>query len=55
MIIFLNNKCGFKMDMEGLVELGLKVENILKKMFLLDFECNLYIYNCWVVGYILEK
>lgn len=52
MIIFSNNKRGFKMDMEGLVELGLKAENISKKTLPLDFERNPHIHNCWVVTHI---
>ena len=51
-IIFSNNKRGFKMDMEGLVELGLKAENISKKTLPLDFERNPHIHNCWVVTHI---
>ena len=51
-IIFSNNKRGFKMDMEGLAELGLKAENISKKTLPLDFERNPHIHNCWVVGHI---
>ena len=54
-IIFSNNKRGFKMDMEGLAELGLKAENISKKTLPLDFERNPHIHNCWVVGHISEK
>ena len=51
-IIFSNNKRGFKMDMEGLAELGLKAENISKKTLPLDFERNPHIHNCWVVTHI---
>ena len=51
-IIFSNNKRGFKMDIEGLAELGLKAENISKKTLPLDFERNPHIHNCWVVGHI---
>ncbi|MDD0824072.1 bifunctional 23S rRNA (guanine(2069)-N(7))-methyltransferase RlmK/23S rRNA (guanine(2445)-N(2))-methyltransferase RlmL [Mannheimia sp. AT1] len=48
-IVFSNNKRGFKMDFEGLAELGLQAENISKKTLPLDFERNPHIHNCWIV------
>lgn len=48
-IIFSNNKRNFKMDIEGLTELGLQVENITDKTIPLDFERNKQIHNCWIV------
>lgn len=48
-IVFSNNKRGFKMDFEGLAELGLQAENISHKTLPLDFERNPYIHNCWIV------
>ncbi len=44
-----NNKRGFKMDFEGLAELGLQAENISHKTLPLDFERNPHIHNCWIV------
>lgn len=48
-IVFSNNKRGFKMDFEGLAELGLQAENISHKTLPLDFERNPHIHNCWIV------
>lgn len=48
-IVFSNNKRGFKMDLEQLVELGLSAENITKKTLPLDFERNPHIHNCWII------
>ncbi|OOS00677.1 23S rRNA (guanine(2445)-N(2))/(guanine(2069)-N(7))-methyltransferase [Canicola haemoglobinophilus] len=48
-IVFSNNKRGFKMDMEGLQELGLSVVEISAKTLPLDFERNKQIHNCWIV------
>ncbi|MDP8052606.1 bifunctional 23S rRNA (guanine(2069)-N(7))-methyltransferase RlmK/23S rRNA (guanine(2445)-N(2))-methyltransferase RlmL [Pasteurella atlantica] len=48
-IIFSNNKRNFKMDLEGLTELGLVAENITEQTIPLDFERNKHIHNCWIV------
>lgn len=48
-IIFSNNKRGFKMDVDGLAELGLSAENISRKTLPPDFERNPQIHNCWVI------
>lgn len=48
-IVFSNNKRNFRMDMEGLNELGLTAENITKQTIPLDFERNPQIHNCWIV------
>ncbi|MDP8174801.1 bifunctional 23S rRNA (guanine(2069)-N(7))-methyltransferase RlmK/23S rRNA (guanine(2445)-N(2))-methyltransferase RlmL [Phocoenobacter skyensis] len=48
-IIFSNNKRNFKMDIDGLTELGLVAENITEKTIPLDFERNKHIHNCWIV------
>ncbi|MCK3654696.1 23S rRNA (guanine(2445)-N(2))/(guanine(2069)-N(7))-methyltransferase [Pasteurellaceae bacterium Macca] len=48
-IVFSNNKRGFKMDFEGLAELGLQAENISHKTLPLDFERNPQIHNCWII------
>ena len=51
-IVFSNNKRGFKMDFEGLAELGLQAENISHKTLPLDFERNPQIHNCWIIRHI---
>ncbi|MBE2894214.1 bifunctional 23S rRNA (guanine(2069)-N(7))-methyltransferase RlmK/23S rRNA (guanine(2445)-N(2))-methyltransferase RlmL [Spirabiliibacterium falconis] len=48
-IIFSNNKRGFKMDHDGLAQLGLSAVDITAKTLPLDFERNKQIHNCWVV------
>ncbi|UOE84472.1 bifunctional 23S rRNA (guanine(2069)-N(7))-methyltransferase RlmK/23S rRNA (guanine(2445)-N(2))-methyltransferase RlmL [Vibrio splendidus] len=48
-IVFSNNKRHFKMDMEGLEELGLKAQNISSKTLPLDFSRNKHIHNCWLI------
>ena len=48
-IIFSNNKRGFKMDADGLSGLGLTAENISRKTLPPDFERNPQIHNCWVI------
>lgn len=53
-IVFSNNKRGFKMDFDGLAELGLTAENISHKTLPLDFERNPHIHNCWIVKHIAE-
>ncbi|QNS15917.1 bifunctional 23S rRNA (guanine(2069)-N(7))-methyltransferase RlmK/23S rRNA (guanine(2445)-N(2))-methyltransferase RlmL [Mannheimia bovis] len=51
-IVFSNNKRGFKMDFDGLAELGLQAENISHKTLSLDFERNPQIHNCWIVKHL---
>ncbi|OBX11448.1 23S rRNA methyltransferase [Gallibacterium salpingitidis] len=46
-IIFSNNKRGFKMDLNGLARLGLSAENISERTLPLDFQRNPHIHNCW--------
>ncbi|OOH88713.1 23S rRNA (guanine(2445)-N(2))/(guanine(2069)-N(7))-methyltransferase [Pasteurellaceae bacterium 15-036681] len=53
-IVFSNNKRGFKMDFDGLAELGLTAENISHKTLPLDFERNPQIHNCWIVKHVSE-
>lgn len=48
-IIFSNNKRGFKMNFNGLTELGLSAVEISHKTLPLDFERNKHIHNCWIV------
>lgn len=48
-IIFFNNKCGFKLDEIVMNELGLLVDNIIKDIILEDFVCKGNIYQCWVL------
>ncbi len=48
-IVFSNNKRNFKMDQDGLAELGLSAENITHKTIPLDFERNKHIHNCWII------
>lgn len=48
-IVFSNNKRGFKMDFDGLAELGLTAQNISAKTLPLDFERNPHIHNCWII------
>lgn len=51
-IVFSNNKRGFKMDFDGLSALGLQAENISQKTLPFDFERNPHIHNCWMVKHI---
>ena len=48
-MVFSNNKRHFKMDMEGLEELGLTAQNISSKTLPLDFSRNKHIHNCWLI------
>ncbi|WP_281628746.1 bifunctional 23S rRNA (guanine(2069)-N(7))-methyltransferase RlmK/23S rRNA (guanine(2445)-N(2))-methyltransferase RlmL [Vibrio sp. St2] len=48
-IVFSNNKRHFKMDMEGLDELGLVAKNISHQTLPMDFSRNKHIHNCWVL------
>ncbi|AKO31576.1 23S rRNA (guanine(2445)-N(2))/(guanine(2069)-N(7))-methyltransferase [[Haemophilus] ducreyi] len=52
MIVFSNNKRGFKMDFNGLTALGLVAENISYKTLPLDFERDPHIHNCWIIRHI---
>ncbi|MGX2955620.1 bifunctional 23S rRNA (guanine(2069)-N(7))-methyltransferase RlmK/23S rRNA (guanine(2445)-N(2))-methyltransferase RlmL [Ursidibacter arcticus] len=54
-IVFSNNKRGFKMDVEGLAQLGLNAENISHKTLPLDFERNPHIHNCWIITHQKEQ
>ncbi|MGL5344919.1 MAG: bifunctional 23S rRNA (guanine(2069)-N(7))-methyltransferase RlmK/23S rRNA (guanine(2445)-N(2))-methyltransferase RlmL [Plesiomonas sp.] len=48
-IVFSNNKRGFKMDMEGLAALGLDADDITNVSLSADFARNRQIHNCWIV------
>ena len=48
-IMFSNNKRGFRMDHDGLAELGLKAQDITQKTQSQDFARNRQIHNCWLV------
>mgnify|MGYP006206053267 FL=1 len=48
-IVFSNNKRHFKMDMDGLDELGLVAKNISHQTLPMDFSRNKHIHNCWVL------
>lgn len=48
-IMFSNNKRGFKMDLEGLKELGLQAQDITQKTQSQDFARNRQIHNCWLI------
>ncbi|WP_215847167.1 MULTISPECIES: bifunctional 23S rRNA (guanine(2069)-N(7))-methyltransferase RlmK/23S rRNA (guanine(2445)-N(2))-methyltransferase RlmL [Pantoea] len=48
-IMFSNNKRGFKMDLEGLKELGLQAQDITQKTQSQDFARNRHIHNCWLI------
>lgn len=48
-VVFSNNKRGFKMDLQGLRQLGLKAVEISAKTLPLDFERNKQIHNCWLI------
>lgn len=48
-IMFSNNKRGFRMDLDGLAELGLKAQDITQKTQSQDFARNRQIHNCWLI------
>ena len=48
-IMFSNNKRGFRMDHDGLAELGLKAQEITQKTQSQDFARNRQIHNCWLI------
>jgi 23S rRNA (guanine2445-N2)-methyltransferase / 23S rRNA (guanine2069-N7)-methyltransferase len=48
-IVFSNNKRQFKMDFNGLAELGLVAENISAKTLPKDFARNPHIHNSWLI------
>ncbi|WP_142501563.1 bifunctional 23S rRNA (guanine(2069)-N(7))-methyltransferase RlmK/23S rRNA (guanine(2445)-N(2))-methyltransferase RlmL [Klebsiella sp. 2680] len=48
-IMFSNNKRGFRMDHDGLAQLGLKAQEITQKTLSLDFARNRQIHNCWLI------
>ncbi|VEB68025.1 Ribosomal RNA large subunit methyltransferase L [Providencia rustigianii] len=49
--MFSNNKRGFKMDMDALIELGLKAQEITAKTRSEDFARNRQIHNCWLISH----
>jgi 23S rRNA (guanine2445-N2)-methyltransferase / 23S rRNA (guanine2069-N7)-methyltransferase len=48
-LVFSNNKRQFKMDLDGLKELGLVATNISSQTLPLDFARNKHIHNCWII------
>ena len=48
-IVFSNNKRHFKMDLDGLTELGLQAKNISSQTLPMDFQRNKQIHNCWII------
>lgn len=48
-LVFSNNKRHFKMDAEGLANLGLKARNISNQTLPKDFARNPHIHNCWLI------
>lgn len=48
-IVFSNNKRGFKMNLDSLTELKLSAVEISHKTIPLDFERNKQIHNCWLI------
>ncbi|MGP3592994.1 bifunctional 23S rRNA (guanine(2069)-N(7))-methyltransferase RlmK/23S rRNA (guanine(2445)-N(2))-methyltransferase RlmL [Vagococcus sp. WN89Y] len=48
-IMFSNNKRGFRMDHDGLAELGLVAKEITQKTQSQDFARNRQIHNCWLI------
>ncbi|WP_028112773.1 bifunctional 23S rRNA (guanine(2069)-N(7))-methyltransferase RlmK/23S rRNA (guanine(2445)-N(2))-methyltransferase RlmL [Ferrimonas kyonanensis] len=50
-ILFSNNKRNFKMDLDGLAELGLAAQNISDKTMSPDFARNKHIHNAWLVNH----
>ncbi len=48
-VVFSNNKRHFKMDVDGLKQLGLTAENISDKTLPLDFARNKQIHNSWII------
>lgn len=55
LIVFSNNKRHFKMDFDGLAELGLEAENISKKTLPKDFARNPQIHNCWMIRHVTSE
>ena len=48
-IVFSNNKRGFKMDADGMQKLGLTFKDITDKTLSLDFKRNKQIHCCFIV------
>ncbi|MEC8230690.1 MAG: 23S rRNA (guanine(2445)-N(2))/(guanine(2069)-N(7))-methyltransferase, partial [Pseudomonadota bacterium] len=48
-IIFSNNKRGFKLDETAISELGLSIENITKQTIPEDFARKGNIHQCWIL------
>lgn len=48
-IMFSNNKRGFKIDQDGMKQLGLIYKDITAKTLSLDFERNRQIHNCYLI------
>ncbi|MCD1126045.1 bifunctional 23S rRNA (guanine(2069)-N(7))-methyltransferase RlmK/23S rRNA (guanine(2445)-N(2))-methyltransferase RlmL [Jinshanibacter sp. LJY008] len=54
-IMFSNNKRGFKMDLDGLAKLRLSAQEISEKTLSVDFARNRQIHNCWLVSHAGEE
>ncbi len=53
-LVFSNNKRHFKMDLDGLAELGLHATNISSKTLPKDFARNPHIHNCWIIRHLAD-
>ena len=53
-LVFSNNKRHFKMDLDGLAELGLHATNISNKTLPKDFARNPHIHNCWIIRHLAD-
>ncbi|CDL87420.1 bifunctional 23S rRNA (guanine(2069)-N(7))-methyltransferase RlmK/23S rRNA (guanine(2445)-N(2))-methyltransferase RlmL [Xenorhabdus cabanillasii] len=54
-LMFSNNKRGFKMDFAELEKLGLVAEEITEKTLSQDFARNRQIHNCWLLRHVGEE
>lgn len=54
-IVFSNNKRGFKLDQQAISELGVDVENITAKTLSPDFARNQKIHNCWLIRHKIKE
>ncbi|MFV9997252.1 MAG: bifunctional 23S rRNA (guanine(2069)-N(7))-methyltransferase RlmK/23S rRNA (guanine(2445)-N(2))-methyltransferase RlmL [Arsenophonus endosymbiont of Dermacentor nuttalli] len=54
-VLFSNNKCGFKMDMVGITQIGLTAKDITQQTVSLDFIRNRQIHNCWLICHAGEE
>lgn len=54
-VMFSNNKRGFKMNLDGLAQLGLVAQEITEKTRSLDFARNRQIHNCWLITHVNKE